>query len=362
MNNRPHSPSNDEDRLSEDSVDPLIKYKTSADQTLTDILMQVYVPRSRIRRLLPALIVIGLTLIEFIFCYRIAEDKSSLLSAQFLIGAPFFIGATAIYLANYYRPITRGRVFLITFWLVVSILLISVPVLGEGVICIVMASPIIYLAILIGGLLMRLLCQKVWRTKNSKTLYSVAILPFLVLFVPLAPTPETYQVTDSIIIHAAPEQIWQSINRIEDIEPKIFYQQSRLLPFMNVPTPKSAVTVWENNQWVRKCEWHGDISFDEPLISHIPNRQLRWQFVFYPDSVPPKTLDDHVTINGEHFKLLHGQYDLEPINENSTRLSFNVTYRISSNLNFYAGFWGKWVMTEFVKDTLGLYKQRLEAV
>lgn len=320
---------------------------------------QAYVPRSRLRRLLPPIIVIGFTLIEFIFCYNIAANKSGLLGIQFLIGVPLFIGATAVYLASYYRPITNSQVFLLTFWLVLGILIISVPVLREGMICIVIASPIIYIAMLLGGLGMRLLCLKVWQTKS---LFSVALLPFLVLFVPLEQTPETYQVTDSIVINASAEQVWQSINHIKDIEPKEFYQESRLLPFMQVPTPKSAITVWENDHWVRKCEWHGGITFDEPLISQIPNRQLRWQFVFYPDSVPPNTLDDHVTINGEHFKLLLGQYDLEPINEQSTKLTFNVTYRISTNINFYAGFWGKWVMSEFVEDTLGLYKHRLEGV
>ena len=316
-----------------------------------------YVPRSTVRKLLPIAIMLGLMLLEFIFCYKVAEDGNNLLSMQFLVGVPLFIGATMVYLASYRKPVGVGRVFLLTFWLTVGILIISVPVLKEGTICIVMASPAIYVALLLGGLSMRLLCLKVWKTK---ALYSVAILPLLVLFAPLEPMPETYQVTDSILIHAAPEQVWQTINHIDDIEPEGFYQESQLLPFMQVPTPKSAITVWENDQWVRKCEWHGDIKFDEPLISQIPNRQLRWQFVFYPNSVPPKTLDDHVTINGEHFKLLHGQYDLEPVNNNMTRLTFNVTYRISTNMNFYAGFWGKWVMTEFVEDTLGLYKNRLE--
>lgn len=333
--------------------------KQSKDELYQDSIPKTYEPRSRLRRLIPAIILIGLMLLEFIFCYKIAEDSSNLLSMQFLIGVPFFIGATTVYLASFNRPITTGRVFMLTFWLVLGILAISVPILREGTICIVMASPIIYLAILGGGLVMQFICTKVWRTKN---LYSIAFLPLLVLFMPLDSTPQTYQTSQSIIIDAPSEQVWNSINHIDDIEPAGFYQKSQLLPFMQVPTPKSAITVWENDQWVRKCEWHGGITFDEPLISQIPNRQLRWQFVFYPDSVPPKTLDDHVTINGEHFKLLHGQYDLDPIDDATTKLTFNVTYRISTNMNFYAGFWGKWVMNEFVEDTLGLYKRRLESV
>ena len=329
------------------------------NQRIEEQVAKVYLPRSRLRRLLPITILIGLMLLEFIFCYKVAEDSSNLLSMQFLIGVPLFIGATTVYLASFNRPITTGRVFLLTFWLVLAILAISVPILREGTICIVMASPLIYIAMLSGGLIMQFICNKVWR---SKSLYSIALLPLLVLFMPLEQTPETYQAKQSISIEATPEQIWQSINHIENIEPESFYQQSQLLPFMQVPTPKSAITVWENDQWVRKCEWHDGITFDEPLISQIANRQLRWQFMFYPDSVPPKTLDDHVTINGEHFKLLLGQYDLEPIDEQNTKLTFNVTYRISTNMNFYAGFWGKWVMNEFVEDTLGLYKRRLEKV
>lgn len=317
-----------------------------------------YEPRSRLRRLVPAVLLVLIMILHFIFCYKVAESSNHLLSAQFLMGVPFFIGATTIYLASFDRPITTGRVFSLTFWVVLGILAISVPILGEGTICIVMASPIIYLAILFGGLGMQFICSKVWRTKN---LYSIAFLPLLVLFVPLDSTPQTYQTSQSIVIKATPEQIWHSINHIDNIEPKGFYQESQLLPFMQVPTPKSAITVLENDQWVRKCAWHGGITFDEPLISQIPNRQLRWQFVFHPDSVPPKTLDDHVTINGEHFKLLLGQYDLEPIDNDTTKLTFNVTYRISTNMNFYAGFWGKWVMNEFVEDTLGLYKRRLES-
>lgn len=363
-NDNERSLNNDNDiapatRLPEDEVATTrrITEKSDVEQAEKSI-EQNYVPRSTVRKLLPIAIMLGLMLLEFIFCYKIAEDGGNLLSMQFLLGVPLFIGATTVYLASYRKPITTGRVFLLTFWLIVGILIISVPILKEGTICIVMASPVIYVALLLGGLSMRLVCLKVWK---SKALYSVALLPLLVLFAPLEPMPETYQVTDTILINATPEQVWQTINNIDNIESAGFYQESQLLPFMQVPTPKSAITIWENNQWVRKCEWHGGIKFDEPLISQIPNRQLRWQFVFYPNSVPPKTLDDHVTINGEHFKLLHGQYDLEPINNNMTRLTFNVTYRISTNMNFYAGFWGKWVMDEFVEDTLGLYKNRLES-
>ena len=191
-------------RLPEDELVTTTRIAEQSDaEQAEESIEQGYVPRSTVRKLLPIVIMLGLMLSEFIFCYKVAEDGDNLLSIQFLLGTPLFIGATTVYLASYYKPITTSRVFLLTFWLVLGILVISVPILKEGTICIVMASPIIYVALLIGGLGMRLVCLKLWKTK---ALYSVALLPLLVLFAPLEPMPETYQVTDSILIQAAPEQ------------------------------------------------------------------------------------------------------------------------------------------------------------
>ncbi len=70
-----------------------------------------------------------------------------------------------------------------------------------------------------------------------------------------------YQSEKSIIINAPPSQIWQSINHIENISADDFYQKSKLLPLMQVPTPKSAVTIYDDSkqQFVRKCQWQGNI-------------------------------------------------------------------------------------------------------
>ena len=163
-------------RLPEDELTITTRIAEQSDAERSEELSeQIYVPRSTVRKLLPITIMLGLMLLEFIFCYKVAEDKENLLSMQFLLGVPLFISATMVYLASYHKPITTGRVFSLTFWLVLGILVISVPILKEGTICIVMASPIIYVALLLGGLGMRLLCLKVCKTK---ALYSVAFLPF----------------------------------------------------------------------------------------------------------------------------------------------------------------------------------------
>ncbi len=237
------------------------------------------------------------------------------------------------------------------------IIVISIPFLKEGVICLLMGAPILFLAMLMGATMMHLFCRFIWK---SKALHGVALLPLVVLGLPIAPQNATYQVTNQVTIAATPAQVWQAINHVDTIAPQQFYTDSWLLPLLQVPPPKSAETVWQNGHWVRKSQWYGGIYFDEPIISQIPNRQLRWRFVFYPDSVPKGTLDDHVTINGEYFKLLLGQYDIIPIDATHTRLTFTGDYRISTNLNFYAGFWGKWVMQDFSKDVLTFYKRRLE--
>ncbi|WP_227428847.1 hypothetical protein [Psychrobacter sp. I-STPA6b] len=353
-NQQPDTQKTDKADLAEDN---LYAPPTTVQQPKFSFGKLVYLPRSRRLKLLPATVLSALMV--FIFCYAIAHGYERLLSGQFLLGVPFFLGAWVSYFVSYQNPVSSGQIFKAICWLMLAIIIISMPILREGVICIVMASPAIFVLLLLGAFSMRWFCQKIWK---SHVLHSVVLLPLLVLFMPWAEQSHTYQHQQSLVIQATPEQIWQAINHVENIEPQQFYQHSKLLPLLGVPTPKSAQTVWENGQAVRKCEWHKGIYFDEPIISQIPNQQLRWQFKFYPDSVPSGALDDHVTINGEHFKLLLGQYDITAIDPHTSKLTFTVNYRITTNINAYAGFWGKWVMKDFTTDVLDFYKRQVEAL
>jgi hypothetical protein len=69
------------------------------------------------------------------------------------IVSPFFIGAAVGYFANYDRPITpreaRGEVYKTAF--ISGLLLLLFPL--EGLICIVMAAPIIVVVMLLGSIL-----------------------------------------------------------------------------------------------------------------------------------------------------------------------------------------------------------------
>ncbi len=318
-----------------------------------------YEPRSLLSKLMPLILSVLLPVLLFIIVHFIASEQMVLLTGNFLFYSPFFIGTWIAYFTKLNRPTSLGKVQKNILLAMIIIISISLPILQEGIICVLMASPILYIAMAVGGLLMSWFCDKIWK---SKALHSLAILPLLVLFIPIEEQTQLYQSEKSIIINSPPAKIWQSINHIENISAENFYQKSKLLPLMQVPTPKSAITIYDNNkqQFVRKCQWQGNIYFDEPIIAQIPNQQLKWNFVFYNNSVPKGTLDDHVTINGKHFKLLNGQYDIQAINDKQSKLTFKVDYAITTNINFYAGIWGQWVMNEFVEDVLGLYKNQLE--
>lgn len=343
----PQSPNETpEENLPEDNIEDNIEEEMPPE----------YQQRSLLSRLLPAIVMMAAVMI-FVLCHFVAHSRVELLSGQFLIGSPLFLGAWVAYFSSYKQPVGLKKITKIIFVVMCIVIFISIPILKEGFICVIMASPILFSSMFFGALLMHAFCQKIWK---SKALHAVVVLPIAILFLPITDKPTTYQHTQSTVIHATPAQIWTSINHVENINEQQFYQTSKLLPFMGVPAPKSAITVVEQGKLVRKCQWHGNIYFDEPIISQVPNQTLKWQFNFYEDSVPKGTLDDHVTLNGEHFKLLLGEYDITAIDETHSQLTFKVTYRITTNINFYAGIWGKWVMKEFSQDVLGLYKQRLE--
>ena len=63
---------------------------------------------------------------------------------------------------------------------------------------------------------------------------------------------------------------------------------------------------------------------------------MRWQYRFTPDSFPPRALDDHVRIGGEHFDLIDTEYSLQPRPDGTTTLRVAISYRVSTRFNWYA--------------------------
>ncbi|HEX8078077.1 MAG TPA: hypothetical protein VF511_09705, partial [Chthoniobacterales bacterium] len=117
---------------------------------------------------------------------------------------PLLVGMIA---AWFWRRLNRsfGWTFLDALWVTLAGLAAAALVLREGIVCVVIGSPILYLFILTGVLIGRL-----WFRPNHSRL-QLTIFPLLALLLLAEPVYHSEQpavVTDRIVIRAPPAKVW----------------------------------------------------------------------------------------------------------------------------------------------------------
>ncbi len=66
-------------------------------------------------------------------------------------------------------------------------------------------------------------------------------------------------------------------------------------------------------------------------------------------------------MGGRFFDVLRGTYELRPAGAGRTLLMLHSQQRLSTHLNWYAGLWTRFVMSEIQQRLLVVLKQRCEA-
>ncbi len=315
---------------------------------------QEYNARSMLGVLLPIIILI---LLYFLLISLIALRQEAMLTTAFLIFLPFSFGALVEYLTTLNRPHSIAKVLLQQLWVLLAIIVVGGVILREGVICLIMAAPIFFACSTLGAFAMRALCRHLW--KPSKKIYSIALLPLLGLF--LLPDLSQYHngmTKQEIVVNAPIETVFASINNIQQIQPnEIKYSPIFTMGF---PKPISGMTEQTEEGLMRQIYWQRDIHFQEKITQSKAPTQLAWTYVFTPQSFPKGSLDDHLKIGGQYFNLLTTDYQLEAVSPTQTRMTLNIDYRLSTEVNWYADLWTRYVLNEFSDVVLNIYKRRLE--
>ena len=191
------------------------------------------------------------------------------------------------------------------------------------------------------------------------TINAVALLPLALAFVDVGtPLPVTIrQVDESVLIDAPAATIWQQVHDIRDIKPGELDQAWAFR--IGVPTPRSGISTTLDVP-VRRVTMGKQVYFDQVVDESRDNEFVRWHYRFYPDSFPPRALDDHVRIGGRYFDLIDTSYSLHP-EGNRIRLTLQAHYRVSTRFNWYAGPLSQWLMDNAAGAYLNMYKHRAEA-
>ncbi len=285
---------------------------------------------------------------------------NGLVTASFLFLVPFAIGYIRIYYElKQCQTISASRASTLAWQPVFVCMLVSVITLLEGSICVVLASPAFLFFASMGGLAARWI-QLRQATKSDKPLLCTILLPVLCTPIELTTLSSTYQytVSDSVIIQATPDQVWQELGNVSDISkdelPLSFGQ------LIGIPRPlRASMSALENNA-VRTSEWEKGVVFQEIITAWEPAERMAYRFDINPEQIPDTALDKHVKMGGELFSPLYGSYHLQLTPEGHTLLTLITTLTDNTNLGGYSRFWGRVIFHDFHYMLLRLMKQRTE--
>ncbi|MGO4884790.1 MAG: hypothetical protein ACLP59_28805 [Bryobacteraceae bacterium] len=290
------------------------------------------------------------------FTFKLTENLLGVMTIGFLMVMPMAVGFISVFVAvrsGRRGPATwLGLPVLTTVALIVS----SFVFLWEGIICLVMLTPVALIMALIGGGAGAFCARRFGKTP----LLCVAILPFVVAATErwAGPTYEVRVVATSIRIQATPTTIWQQIERVQPI--RVNEQRFSWSQKIGFPRPIEATLSSDGVGALRHATFAGGVLFVETVTVWEPERRLGFDIRADTANIPPHTLDEHVTIGGRYFDTLHGEYRIEPQQDGGTLLRLVSRHRLSTTFNFYARIWTDAIMRDIQDNILYVIRNRCE--
>jgi hypothetical protein len=277
-------------------------------------------------------------------------------SLWFLALLPALLCALICYIGDPDRTRSSDFYWQVPLALCALVCVASIFVLHEGVICLVMLSPVWLISGWAGAFAMR--SQRQRRGPALKS--SFLIIPLVAAMVEAQiPIPhETVTLTRSVLVKAAPEQIWRyavSSRDIGDHEGRWTITHN----IIGMPRPRESVMAGTGVGAVRTAYWGDHVNFQERIVAWEPGRKLGWRFNFTNSTVQDYT-DKHISPDGEFLKIDSGDYRLRSVSADTTELTLTTRYIAKTHVNPYAKLWGELMMGDVQENVLAIIKDRAE--
>ena len=249
------------------------------------------------------------------------QDLAAMVAWPSFFLLPIVVGLVA---AWFWRRLNRplGWSFLDALWVSLVGVAAAAVVLREGIVCIVIAFPLLYIFILTGVLVGRL-----WfRPKTSKL--QLTIFPFLALLTlgEMAYHSEKQAaVTDQILIRATPDKVWPHVLAFSEIPDLPDYWIFRL----GLPYPTQTTNGGNFVGADRQCMFSDGIVIKERVAEFVPQEKLTFDIVEQPT---------HPEAYG-HIWLHRGQFVLRDNRDGTTTLFGSSWYTLHVRPRWYFDLW-----------------------
>ncbi|HVF71597.1 MAG TPA: hypothetical protein VM940_08310 [Chthoniobacterales bacterium] len=234
---------------------------------------------------------------------------------------PIIVGLVAAWFWRHYKR-TLGWSFLDAFWVALAGVAAAAIVLREGAVCMVIAFPLLYIFILTGVLLGRLL----FRPKSSTL--QLTVFPFLALLTvgEMAYHSEKQAVViDQLVINAPPAKVWPHVLAFSEIPDAPDYWIFRL----GLPYPTQTTNGGNFVGADRQCMFSDGIVIKERVAEFVPEEKLTFDIIEQPT---------HPEAYG-HISLHRGRFELRDNRDGTTTLIGSSWYTLHVRPRWYFDIW-----------------------
>jgi hypothetical protein len=289
---------------------------------------------------------------------KAADPVAGLVSFTFLLTLPAAVCGFVAYVADPWKTRSHGAYARVPLWTLLAVVVVSVFLLREGVICVVLLSPLW----LLSGLLGVELTYRLRRRTGTDRTYSLAMLavPLVAMQVePYFPLPREHaSVSRSVVIDAPVETIWPLLRGIPDVRPDEKHWNITQ-DVIGVPRPIGAQLDRDGIGADRHAVWEHNIRFRERITEWEEHRRIGWTFLF-DDIAGWGYTDRHLMPNSPYFTITTGGYRAEPLAGGRTRVTLHTEYAVQTPVNAYSRLWGELLLGDVETNILAIIRQRAE--
>lgn len=203
-------------------------------------------------------------------------------------------------------------------------ILLSYFFLGEGTICLIIVSPLIFAFVVTGAFIGKVMFK---RRDQKMNISFVSLL--LLIFIVDSVSDHQYEnmVSDEIIIKATPDKIWKNVVAFEKIKQPNQYWLFKL----GMPSPMQTTVTANKLGAGRKCIFSNGYTFDEKIVAFEVNKNLTFDIVNQPQD--PEIMG--------HIDIDKGQFILKDNGDGTTTLIGNSWYKLHVFPIWYYDIWAE---------------------
>jgi len=226
----------------------------------------------------------------------------------------------------------------------------------EGLICVLMASPLLLLAVWLGSYLgFKSSNSNYTNPKNTSILLLFLSLGFM-SFDYINKPKNLIPVRTKVIVNAPIGNVWNNVVRFDKInEPVDWIFQT------GISYPTDATIVGKGVGAIRYCNFTTG-SFVEPITTW--NEPNLLQFDVKEQPIPMNEFNPFWEVHPPHldgyFKSYKGQFKLTKINDNQTELEGTTFYKVDINPEIYWKTWSNFIVHRIHKRVLNHIKKESE--